>query len=357
MINLLLSASASLALAPPLRSAVPESCSEQTQPPAPDYAKTESWASRPGREGAASAVAPGATPAMRAAQVDVFYVHPTTYRSTTRWNQDVGDVATNGWTDASVIARQASVFNGCCRVFAPRYRQASSRIFSAAPDERDKAFDLAYGDVVRAFEHYLKNDNRGRPFILAGHSQGGFHIARLIEERIQGKPAMRRMVAAYAIGYNLSVGDFGKTYKTVSPCTKPAQTHCIVQWNAVLPAADLAAAASAGEQRYLKRYGDDPAKTLFCINPLTFDARRPTAAKSASMGAAPGAPGFGKVLPLSARAVSARCDKGFLIVEPDPALNLIPLPGGSMHYHDIGLFYADVRANAALRIKAFLKGI
>jgi len=37
----------------------------------------------------------------------------------------------------------------------------------------------------------------------------------------------------------------------------------------------------------------------------------------------------------------------------DPALDLQPLPGGSMHFHDFGLFYADIRHNVAQRIAAF----
>jgi hypothetical protein len=56
-----------------------------------------------------------------------------------------------------------------------------------------------------------------------------------------------------------------------------------------------------------------------------------------------------------AHAVSARCVQGLLIVQPNPGLDLKPLPNGFMHYHDFGMFYADVRANAALRCAAFLK--
>jgi hypothetical protein len=54
-------------------------------------------------------------------------------------------------------------------------------------------------------------------------------------------------------------------------------------------------------------------------------------------------------------AVAAHCDQGLLVVDPAPALDLKPLPGGVMHYHDLGLFYADVRANAVLRVKSWLK--
>jgi Protein of unknown function (DUF3089) len=327
----------------------------QKPPPVPDYAKAASWAARPGHEGAASAVAPGATPPARYPAVDVFYVNPTTYRSKTVWNQDIADTEANGWTDASVMARQASAFSGCCRIYAPRYRQASAGSFALMNGDGAKAYDLAYGDVARAFAYYLEHDNRGRPFILVGHSQGGYHIARLIEEKIDGTPLARRMVAAYVIGYNLSEGDFGKTYKTVRVCATPAQTGCIVQWNSVLSTVDIALAATRGEDRYVKRYGDDPRKTMLCINPLTFDRNRPMAATDNSKGAMPGNPGYGPLLALRPNSVAARCENGLLIVEPSGGLGLTPIPGGSMHYHDVGLFYADIRANAIARSNVYLK--
>ncbi|MET0246392.1 MAG: DUF3089 domain-containing protein [Sphingomonas sp.] len=326
-------------------------------PPPPDYSKPESWAARPGQEGAAATVAPGASARAVAPKVDVFYVNPTTFRGQSDWNADVADPATNGWNDASVVARQAAIFNGCCRVFAPRYRQAAGRAVFMLDGAGRPAFDLAYSDVERAFDDYLKRDNGGRPFILVGHSQGAWHIAQLLERRIDGQPVAARMVAAYVIGINLSEGEFGRRYKTLKPCDLPAQTGCVIGWNAVLPELDRTAAAAMQQKAYVTRYGDDPGKRALCINPLTFDRRKPVADRSASRGAAPGEPGAGPVLPLRKAMVAARCEAdGYLVVEPDPALDLKPLPGGSMHFHDMGLFYADIRANAARRVAAFGKG-
>jgi carboxypeptidase C (cathepsin A) len=41
-------------------------------------------------------------------------------------------------------------------------------------------FEAALDDVKKAFKYYLKHHNEGRPFILAGHSQGSQHIANLV---------------------------------------------------------------------------------------------------------------------------------------------------------------------------------
>lgn len=326
--------------------------SSQVPPPAPDYAVSTSWAAGPFGPGASAAVPGGATRAARSPRVDVFYVHPTTDLSKTHWNQDVADAKTNAWTDASVIARQASVFNACCRVFAPRYRQASTL---NANGEREKALDLAYGDVARAFDVFLRTHSHGRPFIIAGHSQGAWLIARLIEEKIDGTPLEARMVAAYVVGINVAEGDFGLRYKHVPACATPVQTGCIVQWNSLLPSADLSGMATRYEAAFVGKHGDLPGKTTLCINPLTFDRSKPMAGSALARGAVPGDPGEGAMQPLVKKAVAAHCDRGLLIVTPSSALGLKPLPGGAMHYHDIGLFYADVRANAVLRCNAYFK--
>lgn len=339
-----------LAAAPLAAEIVP--FAEQAPPPPPDYASRAAWAAGPFGPGASATVPSGASPAARHPAADVFYVHPTTFKAKDRWNQDLADQATNRWTDVSVIARQASAFNGCCRVWAPRYRQAS---FVDRDGGRDRAMELAYGDVARAFDWFLAHRDPRRPFILAGHSQGGWMVAALLERRVQGTPLQRRMIAAYIIGINLGEGEFGLRFKGVAPCATPAETGCVVQWNALLPGADLPAMAGRYQSTYVKAFGDNPGKLTLCTNPLTFDRRRPAAPATASQGAVPGDPGEGTPQPLVAGKVAARCEQGLLVVEPDPALGLKPLPGGVMHYHDIGLFWADLRANAVLRTRAWLR--
>jgi pimeloyl-ACP methyl ester carboxylesterase len=317
---------------------------QHVAPPAPDYGVASSWAARPGMASATDAK-----------RVDVFYIHPTTDRSVDRWNQDIADTQVNRWTDESVVARQASAFDACCRIFAPRYRQSTAGAFPN-PVTRKAAFALAYGDVLHAFDEYLARDNGGRPFILVGHSQGAVHAAKLIEDRIDGTPIAKRMVAAYVVGIGLSQGDFGRSYKTILPCTTPTQTGCIVGWNSVLTSmADKAKFVGLLESAFTDRYGDVPGKALLCTNPLTFDQRRPIGTRKDSRGAAPGDPGFGPMQKLRPHSVSAICENGLLVVDPAPDLDLKPLPNGSMHYHDIGLFWADIRDNAIQRVKAFGK--
>lgn len=352
----LLAGTAAVAQAP--QPAPPPPFDSQPAPPAPDYAQDSVWAALPGVAGPAQSVPTGRKLARTRLSADVFYVHPTTYRTPDRWNQSLDNAAINRWTDASVIARQAAVFNQCCNVFAPRYRQAS---FLATRDrfmegDGGKAYALAYSDVLRAFDQWQAKRNRSRPFFLAGHSQGGEMLMRLLADRIDGKPLQRRMVAAFAIGIDLSEGYFGTRYRTLRPCDRPAQVNCVLTWNAVTPQADLDLLSTMAGARFVHRQGTETGRQSLCINPLTFDRAKPTAPRSAAKGAAPGDPGEGPVRALVAGAVAARCDRGFLVTDADPALELAPLPGGSLHYHEYGLFYADIQANAALRLRAWQRG-
>ena len=62
--------------------------------------------------------------------------------------------------------------------------------------------EIAYGDVKRAFWHFIYQHNMGRPFILAGHSQGSMHLQRLITEELDTNwhTLGDRFIAGYIIG-------------------------------------------------------------------------------------------------------------------------------------------------------------
>ncbi|MBF9149393.1 DUF3089 domain-containing protein [Novosphingobium jiangmenense] len=315
--------------------------------PAPDYAQPQYWSTV---DSLPQGV--GATKALRG--VDVFWIHPTTTRSPTDFNHDPLDPAVLKWTEESAVQRQGSAFAACCRVFAPRYRAATSKALMD-PANREKAFALAYSDVERAFDWYLAHENKGHPFIIAGHSQGGAHTVSLLEKRIKGTKLQDRLVAAYVIGINLMEGDLAPRLAGIPFCSSPAQTGCFVQWNSVLAGSDTSATLKAYAGAFAaQNAGKDGGKPL-CVNPVTFDARRPLSVSAEAKGAVAGDPGFGAMGPLKAGAVAAECRDGLLTVWPAPSLGLKPLPGGSMHYHDVGLFWADISANAALRAKAWLK--
>ena len=96
------------------------------------------------------------------------------------------------------------------------YRQATLGSIAAVLAGQDPApvLDLAYGDVLAAWRHYLAHRNHGRPFVLIGHSQGTIHLIRLLAEEIEGRPEAARMLSALLIGCNVEVpeGQVGRRH-------------------------------------------------------------------------------------------------------------------------------------------------
>jgi hypothetical protein len=308
-------------------------------PPAPDYARDDAWAGLPDRADAVDVVPDGSTDGQALARVDVFFVHPTTYFGRENWNaayegQGGGGVA---GVDAGTMRAQASAFNGCCRVFAPRYRQATLASFLSAGDDGKAAIDLAYSDVDRAFTEFLRRI-KGRPFILAGHSQGSLHLIRLIRARVIGTPLQKRLVAGYLIGSALHDGDL-----KLPLCARAAQTGCLVNWNTLTrPAADERKASMPHEP------------PTACINPLTWtlDGAAPA---SANLGAIHGQRGGPLGAPLPGW-TGAKCDHGMLVIDTvgPPFMNPL-VRGGVYHIYDYNLFYMNLRANAVERAAAFFR--
>lgn len=199
----------------------------ENHPKAPDYSLDESWSSLPFRKDAADALPKNETWVTDSLKkVDVFYVHPTMYQKGPLWNASLDMKKTNRRVDKYPVRLQASVFNATCRVYAPRYRQAVLRVFSEPSSDGDLALDLAYQDVKRAFKYFLENQNQGRPFIIAGHSQGTLHTRRLLQEMIDGTELQNRMVAAYIIGFTVN----DDMYNHLSMCSQPEETGCYVSW-------------------------------------------------------------------------------------------------------------------------------
>jgi len=309
-------------------------------PSAPDYANPNAWSALPSTADGADTLVSDFQDNQQNAPADVFFVHPTTYLSPDSWNAPLDDTAANELIENSVNVAQASVFNGCCRVYAPRYRQATfASFFPAAQSGGEsgngaKAMNLAYGDVLQAFDHFLASHNNNRPFILAGHSQGSMHLQRLIRERISGTPLLTRLIAVYAVGANYVQEEIAEEFFDLPICKSATQTQCLITWNTVGP-----------KVSHFRDASDD-----VCVNPLTWDER------SASHDDNPGAfaTASKRLLP---GAADAACIEGKLVVTElrSEAFANLPMNMGTDNYHilDYSLFYASIRANAIQRVAEF----
>ena len=134
----------------------------------------------------------------------------------------------------SIALYQAARFSQLCRVYAPVYRQATVPALQAGTTTR-RDYLTAYGDVERAFDAFLRRIGPRRGFVLIGHSQGSFHLQRLIRRRIDNRPALRRrLVSAVLLGGNVTVrakSDRGGVFRRVPTCRRATQLSCVIAFS------------------------------------------------------------------------------------------------------------------------------
>ncbi len=225
---------------PPAPAAQPAAATEAPKPN--DYADAKAWLCRPGRTDACAVdltttvVAAEGTltretwTADANAPIDCFYVYPTVSTDPTPNADMTADPA-----EANVIRQQFARLGSTCRPYAPLYRQVTLAGLRRmmAPGGTGVVLDrgLQYDDVRDAWNSYLKNDNKGRGFVLVGHSQGSFVLAELVRQEIDGKPIQSRMVSAILLGTTIAVPkgkDVGGSFKTVPLCRSATQTGCVI---------------------------------------------------------------------------------------------------------------------------------
>ena len=70
----------------------------------------------------------------------------------------------------------------------------------------EAAFDAEpYADIKAALDYYFEKCNNGRPFIIAGHSQGSAMVKYVLKNYFKEHPDYYKlMVAAYAIGFSVT---------------------------------------------------------------------------------------------------------------------------------------------------------
>jgi hypothetical protein len=327
--------------------------SETTAPPAPDYAKSSAWMAFPGRNGLERSVPADFTAVDEtSAPADVFFIHPTTYLKNDVWN---AGYYVNGAYDEPVLMGQLSAFNGCCRLYAPKYRQASLY----ALGKSFPAVELAYSDVARAFRYYIAHENQGRPFIIASHSQGSQLAVHLLQTEILATPLQKQLVAAYVIGAFVP-SNFGEV--GLPPCASARQTGCVISWNTT-QVGKTAAFMLIHDKSYWWKGAERQSGQLpaVCVNPLTW-TENGAAPASANLGSLPFPtapfPKAATTLPaLIPHLTGAVCKDKLLDVDvpskPPGFHDALSRLYGSYHRSDYGLFYAAIRANAVHRVAAF----
>jgi len=272
---------------------------EDTKPN--DYADAKTWLCRPGAPQNACDVDLATTivaadgkltrepyKAAPNPAIDCFYVYPTISTDQTEHSDMNPDPA-----ELNVVRQQFARFGSVCRLYAPMYRQVTLvglRKVLAAGNVSGLQQGVGYDDVRDAWRHYLEHDNKGRGYVLVGHSQGSYVLMELIRQEIEGKPAQQRMVSALLLGATLPVAkgkDTGGVFKTIPLCHTASDTHCVINYSTFrstlpppsntlfgrvpdpnLTAACVNPAALAGGSGELHAYLDATGKTITSTPPM-----------------------------------------------------------------------------------------
>ena len=240
-------------------------------PKAPDYKYMKNWISSPKKEISLPSNYVDSLENFKD-KVDVFYIYPTVYYGGYNgnfWNSNPESEDHINRVDALALKNQASVFAGITNVYTPLYRQLfydglvyhntnelltdialdpklknnfkyykdliysnkSLELFSFENNKlksyAKESFDLAYNDIKRAFLTYLDKENNDKKIIIASHSQGTLHAARLIDEVILPNKSLKsKLILAYLIGMPVS-----RQFKDYPVCEDPVQLNCFMSWN------------------------------------------------------------------------------------------------------------------------------
>lgn len=166
---------------------------------------------------------------------DTVYLYPTCNVEDSVWTESIC-----GIDDAAMRARaqqvyeaQATAFEESTNVFAPYYRQSNINYVAGMESAELEQFQMneQRTDVYAALDYYFEHYNNGRPFIIAGHSQGSIMVKIVLGEYMQAHPEyLERMVAAYPIGYSIT-RDWLEMHPYLEFAKEAGDTGVVVSWN------------------------------------------------------------------------------------------------------------------------------
>jgi hypothetical protein len=205
---------------------------------------------------------------------------------------------------------------------------------------------IPYGDITAALDYYLENYNGGRPFVIAGHSQGSAILRLVLKGYFKEHPEYyQRMVAAYAIGYSITKEDL-ESNPHMKFATGETDTGLIISWYAE---------------------GPKNAETVFinaamlphgiAINPLNWKRDETYAPASMNLGSVvlDEKTGATEIRDIGGDA-QVNLARGTVVTHADAVANeMVEFSGPeSFHQDDYSIFYNNVKDNVAKRIAAYL---
>lgn len=221
-----------------------------------------------------------------------------------------------------------SFYSGHLNYFSPYYRQISLQSW-ATEEMALSRLPLALSDCHRSWDYYIEHLNHGRPFILAGFSQGAYALMDIMKHMPDSIAS--RLVAAYVIGYKVTAEDTAAC-RYLRPAQGATDTGVTICFNSVRsPECEIPVVSSGN---------------LFCINPVNW--RTDTVSCPFVF--------YGRK---KNDTLTARLDpeSRLLLIDGykiDKPMAIIGKPG-NYHHLELKFFYPYIRKNMADRVAAFLR--
>lgn len=241
---------------------------------------------------------------------------------------------------------ERGIYEQHCRMYAPYYRQAVLADYDLPANEAEHYFNLAYKDVRAAFVYYMQHENNGRPFVLAGFSQGAEMCLRLLKEFGNEDFVKDNMVACYAIGWRFTPQEAEK-YPYIQPAKCADDLGKVIIFNSEAPEVTSSAIVPEGVK-------------TFAINPLTWSCGSQKAPKTLNAGAC--FTDYSGAVVREVPQLTGCCidmERGVLKVtdidkkQYPPVLSIFT--DGIYHLYDYQFFYRNLQQNVNLRIKTFME--
>ena len=283
--------------------------------------------------------------------VDTIYIYPTEYADDSEGAPTFADINEKTMREPAqeTYLMQGTAYEDSTNVFVPYYRQVNMAAASKmTPKELSAAFNsVPKQDVFAALDYYFKNLNGGRPFILAGHSQGSAMQSLVLAEYMKAHPEyQKRMIAAYVIGYSITE-DYLKANPHLKFAEKADDTGVIVSWNTEGP-------ANEDKENLVVLPGE------ISINPLNWKRDGTYASAEENLGGYIYNEETGKLekVPNAADA-QLNLKRGVVITKTNAMRTMYEMYGitvsGPASYHngDYALYHCNIKDNVAKRIAAY----
>ena len=284
--------------------------------------------------------------------VDVFYVYPTAYNKPPSGpNFCTIDNASMVSGAKKAFQRQATAFTPYANIYAPYYRQVDAQYQLGLPiDQQDANIRQVPGpDVIAAFDYYIQHYNNGRPFILAGHSQGSAVLKYLLSDYMSAHPDVyKRMIVAYVVGQSITP-QYLSANQHLKYATGSDDTGVIVSWNTEAPVIDVTSPIT------------QPGG--IAINPITWTLGTVTADVGQNLGSIqldsnglPVLDQYGEILRVINFAdATVSTTRGVVIcITVDRSTYSIPGYPGVYHSYDYPFYFFNIRQNSYDRIQKYL---